>query len=175
MASLSDNALNRPSSSVVPHIETERCVVRLGSLSDVPRILTYHIANAERFSPPVPDSLLNEESWIEWVLKTYGMFLEDSAYKLFVFDRDETRVLGTVLFSNIRRDVRHDCTLGYTVDADHEGQGYMFESVTAAIEWAFTERSLHRIEAIYVPDNAPSARLLQRLGFDMRGSESGPC
>ena len=103
------------------------------------------------------------------MLKNYRRFLEDSGYGLLVFDRDETRMLGQVGFANIRRGRHQDCTLGYGVDGDHEGRGYMFESVAAAIAWAFNERSLHRIEATYDLDNERSARLLQRLGFYIEG------
>ena len=43
-------------------------------------MLAYWTANGHRYSPPLPDSLLNEESLTEGVLKNYRRFLEDSGW-----------------------------------------------------------------------------------------------
>jgi len=45
----------------------------------------------------------------------------------------------------------------------------MMEALRGTIPVAADRLSLHRIMAGYVPDNARSARLLQRLGFEVEG------
>ncbi len=59
--------------------------------------------------------------------------------------------------------------LGYAIDHAHEGQGLMREALEATIEHVFAVLRLHRIQANYVPDNARSGRLLERLGFVREG------
>ena len=45
----------------------------------------------------------------------------------------------------------------------------MYEALTAAIDYVFTDLKLHRIMANYIPVNERSARLLRRLGFTVEG------
>lgn len=46
-----------------------------------------------------------------------------------------------------------------------QGHGYAAEMVRALIDWAFTQPGVLRIIAETTDDNAPSMRLLNRLGF----------
>lgn len=48
-------------------------------------------------------------------------------------------------------------------------QGYATEALQAAIMCAFDELELHRIEANVLPYNAPSLRVLEKLGFESEG------
>jgi ribosomal-protein-alanine N-acetyltransferase len=45
----------------------------------------------------------------------------------------------------------------------------MSEALTALIAYAFNDLRLHRIMANYMPSNERSARVLQRLGFQVEG------
>ena len=45
------------------------------------------------------------------------------------------------------------------------GQGYASEAAQAALEFAFTRLGLREVVAITVPTNAPSRRVMQRLGM----------
>jgi ribosomal-protein-alanine N-acetyltransferase len=122
--------VNASSDSRVPNIRTERCVVRLGALADVPGILDYWRANGQRYSPPLPLSFLKEEVWTEAVLKSHKTFFEDTEYRLYVFDRTEQGVIGTVSFHDIRRGpAEQSCSLGYAIAGSHEGRGYMYEAL----------------------------------------------
>lgn len=55
--------------------------------------------------------------------------------------------------------------LGYALLPDFEGKGYAFESSNALKEAAFEHFGLDRLCAITHPENAASARLLEKLGF----------
>ena len=45
----------------------------------------------------------------------------------------------------------------------------MHEALELGNEVMFREMSLHRIEAIVMPDNTPSMKLLESLGFEQEG------
>jgi ribosomal-protein-alanine N-acetyltransferase len=78
-------------------------------------------------------------------------------------------VVGTCNFTQIARGPFRACVLGYQIARRHEGRGLMQEALEATIGFAFGELRLHRIMANYRPENARSARLLERLGFVREG------
>ena len=55
--------------------------------------------------------------------------------------------------------------IGYTVFAPHRRRGYARETVRALIDWARSAQSIRCIVASASPENEPSVRLLQTLGF----------
>ena len=60
--------------------------------------------------------------------------------------------------------------IGYTIGPEHQGHGYAFEAVRAVIEWLFRRKRVHRIAATIDPRNLPSARVLERCGFEYIGT-----
>ncbi|MGI4984604.1 MAG: GNAT family N-acetyltransferase [Janthinobacterium lividum] len=59
--------------------------------------------------------------------------------------------------------------IGFCLQRQHWGHGYMREATSALIDHALTALNLHRIEADIDPRNLASARLLKRLGFVREG------
>ena len=55
--------------------------------------------------------------------------------------------------------------IGYTVAPAHQGRGYACEAAEAALECLFTALKKHRVTASVDPENAPSVRLLEKLGM----------
>ena len=77
--------------------------------------------------------------------------------------------MGSVGLTQIVRGPAQRCSLGYGLDAEAEGQGYMTEALRAVIAHAFETLKLHRVEASYMPTNERSGRVLRRLGFTVEG------
>jgi RimJ/RimL family protein N-acetyltransferase len=61
------------------------------------------------------------------------------------------------------RDV--EAELGWTLDPAYGGQGYATETVRALIGISFTRLGLRRVVANCFADNAPSWRLMERVGM----------
>jgi RimJ/RimL family protein N-acetyltransferase len=59
--------------------------------------------------------------------------------------------------------------IGYTLHPDHQGHGYATEASREMLRLGFDELGLHRIEGRLEPRNAPSARVLERLGMRHEG------
>lgn len=59
--------------------------------------------------------------------------------------------------------------IGYSLNRAFQGQGYMREAVAALLTFLFGELELHRVVAQTDVRNAPSVRLLERLGFSREG------
>ena len=64
------------------------------------------------------------------------------------------------------------CThrLGYWLGRAHHGKGYMSEAARALVDDHFT-RGAERLLSGHFPDNASSARVLEKLGFVPTGEE----
>ncbi|NED57511.1 GNAT family N-acetyltransferase, partial [Micromonospora aurantiaca] len=76
---------------------------------------------------------------------------------------------GMVNINSIIRGRYQGASLGYAAFAPSAGQGYMTEGLAAALQHAFTELRLHRLEANIQPANRASLALVQRLGFRYEG------
>jgi RimJ/RimL family protein N-acetyltransferase len=59
--------------------------------------------------------------------------------------------------------------IGYALGRAFWGVGYMQETLTAVLNYAFAELNFHRIEADVDPRNIASVRTLERLGFQREG------
>jgi RimJ/RimL family protein N-acetyltransferase len=85
-----------------------------------------------------------------------------------IADRDSDRLIGTVAaFSLDRAQLRAE--IGYSLAADWHGRGLAQEAVRAVLAFLLDGLGLERIEADVDPRNAPSCRLLERLGFVQEG------
>lgn len=60
--------------------------------------------------------------------------------------------------------------IGYSIMREFRGRGIATEAVRALLEEAFERASLARVNAYCVPENTPSHRLLERLGFRFDGT-----
>ena len=82
----------------------------------------------------------------------------------------ETReVAGIVNLNEIVLGAFRSAYLGYYGMVRTARRGYMTEAVRLAIEYAFKDVGLHRVESNVQPGNEPSRALVQRLGFRLEG------
>lgn len=94
---------------------------------------------------------------------------EDDGYALFLFLNEGDVLLGGLTLAHVKRGVTQSCSLGYWMGAVHAGKGYMTEAVRLVVPYVFDTLKLHRIEAACLPQNAPSIRLLEKVGFQKEG------
>jgi [ribosomal protein S5]-alanine N-acetyltransferase len=59
--------------------------------------------------------------------------------------------------------------IGYIVDPAHCKQGIATEAVSAMIRFCFQDLGVHRLQAFVHPDNEPSLKLIEKLGFRREG------
>ncbi len=93
----------------------------------------------------------------------------DAAYGFGIFQRKGVFV-GEVSLGSVQRGPFQSANVGYWIDVDHAGRGYMPEAVAVVLRFAFDELSLHRVEAAIVPRNAKSRRVAEKLGLREEGT-----
>ncbi|HYE95938.1 MAG TPA: GNAT family protein [Rubricoccaceae bacterium] len=95
-------------------------------------------------------------------------FASRSLFQWGITVRGEDRLIGTCTLAGWSREHRR-AELGYILGREHWGQGLAAEAVSAVLRFAFGPMGLHRVEADVDPENEPSIRLLERLGFTREG------
>ena len=154
-------------------IETERLVLRLPEVADVPEIIRFYRDNTEQlqpFSPTYTADFLAEATWIEQVRNRAAELAAGEGFRAFLFARTAPkRIIGNLNLTQVHRGAFQSCVLGYNLAAGERGKGYMTEAVRAAVAFAFGVWKLHRVAANYMPRNVRSAAVLKRCGFKVEG------
>ncbi len=79
------------------------------------------------------------------------------------------RLVGQLTVSSIVWGSAMMATLGYWVDRDRAGHGIAPTAVAMATDHCFRTLGLHRMEINIRPENAPSLRVVEKLGFRDEG------
>lgn len=93
----------------------------------------------------------------------------DQGYSLFIFRREDGKLIGGIGLTNLRRGVSESASLGYWMGQRYAGRGYMKDALRQTLAFAFERLHLHRVEAACLPHNAVSRHLLLRAGFKEEG------
>lgn len=83
--------------------------------------------------------------------------------------KEEGTLIGQIGFFKVERGPAQKAMIGYSMDQDHNGKGYMTEAVRLIVDYGFKELNLHRIEAEVMPRNTGSIRILEKTGFHKEG------
>src|SRR5688572_23442687 len=78
-------------------------------------------------------------------------------------------LVGEINLSSIQRGPFQSCYVGYWVDERHAGKGFTPEAVVMVMRFAFEELGLHRVQVAIIPRNAPSRRVMAKLGIREEG------
>ncbi len=78
-------------------------------------------------------------------------------------------VVGQLSLSDISAGALRSASIGYWVSQHVAGHGVTPTAVALAIDYAFTELRLHRVEICIRPENAASLRVVQKLGMRYEG------
>lgn len=98
---------------------------------------------------------------------------QDTALPFVITERQGSRVppaiVGQLTVSTIIWGSARMATLGYWVDADRAGRGIAPTAVAMATDHCFRVLGLHRMEINIRPENRPSRRVVEKLGFREEG------
>ena len=74
----------------------------------------------------------------------------------------------------VKRDFLDNVDVGYAFLPRGRGQGFATEAAAACVEFAGQEFGIRRLAAITAPENIPSIRVLEKLGFRNVGTVQFP-
>ena len=152
---------------------TQHLALRTLEAADADMVLQYFDRNRaflKRWEPEREEAFYTADYHRELLDKEQAEMDAGRMLKLWIFKKDDpARVIGSVAFNSIVRGCFLSCFLGYRLDAQEAGKGYMTEAVRKGAEVMFDEYGLHRIEANIIPCNAASLRVVTKAGFESEG------
>lgn len=84
-------------------------------------------------------------------------------------DAGKTSLIGQLTVANITYGCARNASIGYWIDHDHAGRGLMPTAVAMASDYCFQVLRLHRLEICLRPENGPSRRVVEKVGFNFEG------
>ncbi len=157
------------------NFQTKR--LRLCTLDEqaVQSVWAYRKRNIEfwrAWSPTYPSDFLEKSAVSRWLAEQYQLQRQGRQVRFFLFHyTDDSLVypLGDVTYSQIQHGAAQSCFVGYKIDAQVQGQGYITEALLKTNQYMFEMHKLHRIEANIMPRNVASIRVVEKLGFAYEG------
>jgi RimJ/RimL family protein N-acetyltransferase len=150
-------------------IETERLVLRgwreddldeLARLNADPRVV--------RYLTPGGRAMSREET--EAQLERFRRHWREHGFGIWAVDERETgRLVGRIGLS-YHRLWPDEPELGWKLDPTVWGRGYATEAGAAGLAYAFETLRVPRVVSIIHPENEPSIRVAERLGFSVDGT-----
>ena len=141
-----------------------------GDAARLAAFYTRNKAHLVQWEPSRDAEYYSEPFWQQRISDWLGQIAKGHADHYLTVDTDSDRVLATCSITNIVRGPFQACNIGYAVSVDVEGSGVMSKLVRHVLDVAFNEHGLNRVMANYMPRNARSARLLEKLGFEREGT-----
>lgn len=144
-------------------LETERLILRHFDERDAPFILR----------------LLNEPSFLRYIGDRQVRTLEDARAYIARVPLDSYRRFGFGLYLVVAKEDGapigmcglmqkpwlDDPDIAYAFVPEAGARGYASEAAAAVLDYGRTTLTMKRVVAVVQPDNAPSIRLLEKLGF----------
>lgn len=146
-------------------LTTERLMLTPWKLSDAADLFSYaknpNVGPAAGWAPH--RTIFDSVDLIMRVLKPQGVFC--------IRPKDTGRAIGTISLSeDMHRPGIRCMELGYSMDEDFWGYGYMTEAVRAVMKHGFGNLGLDRISVSTGPENEGSQNIIRKCGFTYEGT-----
>jgi len=103
---------------------------------------------------------------IDYILRDEKNFLYYTYWQIVL--KDNNCIVGEIGFKDIP-NVYGEIEVGYGLDEEHRGKGYMTEALIGLTKWAFSRPDVNAVIALTLKDNIPSHNVLRRAGFIIQG------
>lgn len=97
---------------------------------------------------------------------THQPFEEGQVFDLAIKRRCDGKVVGLL---TVVTKKHQKVEIGYALGFDYRGVGYATEAASAFIDHCFSERQIHRVQAIASSGNPASVSVMERLGMVPEG------
>ena len=161
--------LNSGRSNIV-EIEGNNILIRNFTPDDAQELLEYYLRNKDHlrdFEPVRDASFYTYETQKEILLESYRQLMTGTGSDLGIYIGDT--LIGKAKISSIVYGVFKSGILGYSIDKEYEGKGYMKEAINLVLSYAKEYLDLHRIEASALTTNERSKGVLLSCGFEEVG------
>lgn len=143
-------------------LQTQRLTLRELTEKDAPLMLA--VLSDPDFLRNVGDrGVRTEEDARRYIVDGPMAMYQRNNFGMYKVELQDGTAIG--LCGLVKRDGLDDVDIGFAFLPDYRKQGYAREAAEAVMEYGRDVIGLKRIVAIAHPDNAPSIRLLEKLGL----------
>ncbi|HEX8599370.1 MAG TPA: GNAT family protein [Chloroflexia bacterium] len=151
----------------LPDIETERLVLRKLRMEDAEDMFEYGRDQEIAFRGLWPPLQSLEESRADLAEAQEG-YAAGSEISWAIEHREDRRMIGRIGLGPYSRMNRR-AEIGYAMNRSYWGRGLATEAVRGVLGFAFRNMGLNRVQAIVLPDNIGSMRVLEKAGMQREG------
>lgn len=156
-------------------LTTNRLILKIEDSSKAEDVLSFYKRNSDlfdAFEPTRPENFYTLAFQKASMTYEYSEIVKGKTLRYYVYlkERPDT-IIGSVNFCKMEHGPFSHTSMGYKFDKSYHKKGYALEACEAAIPVIFNNYKIHRIEARVSPNNYPSIRLLEKLGFQYEGIE----
>lgn len=146
-----------------PTLKTNRLALREVLANDATNALAY-LSDEQVVKQMGLDAFQTKADALEEIDWYASIRREGTGIRFGIVLQEDDVIIGSCGFLN--QSERHQrAELGFELNPAYQGQGIAKVAALAVIEYGFKELSLNRIEALVLPANIASQRLLERLDF----------
>ena len=152
---------------VFPLLETERLILKKLCPQDVDFIYR-HFSNQHVCEFLFDNEPLTSIEGAHAIIDFYADAEQMDRNRWVIFSKESSEPIGTCGYHRWDR-ADNIAEIGYDLEREFWGHGYMHEAMQAALEVGFDHMHLNRVQAFVSVQNSRSVKVLKRLGFSEEG------
>ena len=151
-----------------PTLETERLILRKLRLEDAKDIFEY--ASDPEVSKYVTwETHKSIEDSINFIKSSLANYNKKEVIDWGIVYKENNKLIGTCGYFLWALEQHSRAEIGYVIGKKYWGKGIMTEAVKEAIKFGFEKMNLNRIQAMCLPDNIGSYRVMEKVGMKYEG------
>jgi [ribosomal protein S5]-alanine N-acetyltransferase len=149
-----------------PHLETRNLILRRIQLTDSNAI--FKILGDDEVTKYYDEATFTDASQASNQIEAWENGFKSRRCIRWGIAREDNQVIGSCGYYGLHPWHMRG-SIGYELARPFWRQGIMIEALKAIINLGFDEMDLNRIEAVVLPENTASIKLLEKLGFENEG------
>ncbi len=150
-----------------PQLETKHLVLRRITPEDAPAL--FRILGDDEVTKHYDDTTFTDVAQAKAQIEAWeNGYKARRCVRWGITRRGEGKMIGTCGFYGIHTWHMRG-SIGYELARAHWRLGIMCEALGRLVEFGFNELGLNRIDAVVIPENEASIKLLEKLGFHNEG------
>jgi len=153
----------------VPFLETDRLILRPFNRKDMDEYLAFvYVPEVQRYLGGGILSYDNEKHISNWLNNINGRLLKSKTVFTWCIEyKVEKKVVGRIDLGGFNK--KSMAELAYHFSKAYWNMGFAKEAIGEVTRFGIEDLKLHRMQALVMPDNVYSIRVLKRLGFAEEG------
>ncbi|TKJ86253.1 GNAT family N-acetyltransferase [Paenibacillus sp. CFBP13512] len=147
------------------HLETQRLVIREIQDTDWKAIHTYtQLPEVTQHTAWGPNTEADTQAYVKEVIAQQQQSSRQD-YEFAICLQHEATLIGGIGIHVHQTNAE----IGYVLNPDHQGKGYVTEAAQAILTYGFETLDVHRIYATCRPANRASEKVMQKIGMTREG------